>query len=385
MLNVAFRGCLHMIVRLIVVCAIGLGLTGPAASHALDPAVITALVGNDRVEITIRDAIEPIIAISAINPRSQADADRVNSMYQELRSDTPAALEAELKENWNLIAPNLAVYAGKTPLDLTLSDASIPEVGDTDTLRFSTITITADLPADDTPLTFTWRPDFGPYSIHQAGGDGDGYTELLQGGQTTAPMTRADPVSISPVKLFARFVVSGFEHIVPKGLDHILFVLGLFLFSLRIGPILAQVTAFTLAHTITLALASLKVISLPASVVEPLIAISIVYVAIENILSKNRGVSTARVAVVFCFGLLHGLGFASVLSDVGLPAGQFLVGLIGFNIGVEGGQLFVIVVALALLGLPFGNKPWYRDFIVIPASTAIALIGAWWAFERVFL
>jgi hypothetical protein len=89
--------------------------------------------------------------------------------------------------------------------------------------------------------------------------------------------------------------------------------------------------------------------------------------------------------VVFCFGLLHGLGFASVLGDVGLQDNRFVIGLIGFNIGVELGQLAVITLAFLLLGLPFGQKPWYRARVTIPASTLIALIGAWWTIERVFL
>jgi hypothetical protein len=124
-------------------------------------------------------------------------------------------------------------------------------------------------------------------------------------------------------------------------------------------------------------------VAVPAEIVEPLIAASIVYVAVENIFGGRIG--ALRVAVVFGFGLLHGLGFASVLGDVGLQDSRFVVGLIGFNIGVELGQLAVIAVAFVLLGLPFGKKDWYRSYIAIPASCAIAAVGAWWTFERVFL
>lgn len=380
-----FRKALQPVVMLWLACAMALGLVTPAASHQMDPAVISALVQNDHVEITIRDALEPIIAISQDDPKSSADAERVNILYQKLRINDPASLEEVLRQNWDVIAANFFVYAGDTRLELSLDKVTVPKIGDPLQLRFSTLTMTAALPADDTPVRFSWRADFGPFSIHQAGGDGDGYTELLQGGQESQLMQRTAPVKQSATALFVRFVVSGFEHIVPKGTDHILFVLGLFLFSLRIKPILAQVTAFTLAHSITLALASLNIVSLPASIVEPLIAVSIVYVAVENILFANRGaISLARVAVVFGFGLLHGLGFASVLSDVGLPAGQFLIGLVGFNVGVELGQLSVICAALLLVGLPFGQKPWYRSYIVIPASAVIAVIGLWWAIERVF-
>ena len=194
-------------------------------------------------------------------------------------------------------------------------------------------------------------------------------------------LTFALPFSAGTV--FLRYVFSGFEHIIPKGLDHILFVLGLYFYALRARPLLAQVTAFTLAHTLTLGLASLGIFTIPARIVEPLIAASIVYVAVENIFGGRSG--WARVAVVFAFGLLHGLGFASVLGDIGLSGDRLVVGLIGFNIGVELGQLTVIALAFILLGWSFGRKAWYRSIIVVPASLTIAAVGAWWTFERVFL
>jgi hypothetical protein len=175
--------------------------------------------------------------------------------------------------------------------------------------------------------------------------------------------------------------VIGFEHILPKGLDHILFVLGLFFLSLNWRPLLFQVTAFTLAHTVTLALGMLGILRLSPGIVEPLIAASIVYVGVENILM--RGLSPWRPAIVFAFGLLHGLGFASVLGEIGLESGRFVSGLIGFNIGVELGQLSVIAIAFVLLALPFGRKPWWRNRIAIPASAVIAAIGAYWFFERI--
>ena len=165
----------------------------------------------------------------------------------------------------------------------------------------------------------------------------------------------------------------GFTHILPKGTDHILFVLGIFLLSIRLRPILMQVTAFTVAHTITLALTIYGVVSLSPRIVEPLIALSIVYVAVENILTPK--LSPWRVAVVFAFGLLHGMGFAGVLAQLGLPRSEFLPALLSFNAGVELGQLAVISIAFLLIGLPFRNKPWYRRRIVIPGSIAIAAVG----------
>ena len=146
-------------------------------------------------------------------------------------------------------------------------------------------------------------------------------------------------------------------------------------------PLLTQVTAFTVAHTVTLALASLGVISISPNVVEPLIAASIVYVAVENVFFQRM--TPWRTVVVFGFGLLHGLGFASVLGEIGLNPARFVTGLIGFNIGVELGQLSVILGAFVAVGLWFGRKPWYRAMIAVPASVAIAATGAFWFGQRV--
>jgi hydrogenase/urease accessory protein HupE len=172
----------------------------------------------------------------------------------------------------------------------------------------------------------------------------------------------------------------GFTHIVPKGLDHILFVLGLFLLSVRLRPLLAQVTAFTVAHSITLALTMYGVVSLPPSIVEPAIALSITCVAVENVLTRE--LKPWRVALVFAFGLLHGMGFAGVLSELGLPRSQFATALVAFNAGVELGQLAVIGCAYALLGAWFKDRDWYRRRVVVPASAAIAAVGACWTVQR---
>jgi len=176
-----------------------------------------------------------------------------------------------------------------------------------------------------------------------------------------------------------RYLVLGYEHIVPLGLDHILFVCGLFLLSPKLKPLLWQTTAFTLAHSVTLALAMLDVVSLPSRVVEPLIAASISYVAIENLLTSE--LKPWRPIVVFCFGLLHGLGFAGALREVGLPHGQIVTPLLMFNVGVEVGQLSVVLAALLMVGW-FRGRSWYRACVTIPGSSAIALVGAYWCVQR---
>lgn len=184
----------------------------------------------------------------------------------------------------------------------------------------------------------------------------------------------------SQVHRFLRSVAIGYAHIVPNGLDHILFVLGLFLLTTRTRTVLSQVTAFTVAHSITLGLSLYGLVRLPSTIVEPLIALSIVYVAFENIFTSR--LTPWRLALVFGFGLLHGLGFAEALMALNLPRAEFLSTLVAFNLGVEAGQLSVILVAaLALIALRVPSTE-YRRLVVRPASIAIAMVGAYWMVER---
>jgi hypothetical protein len=365
-----------------------MGLVVPSFAHEVRPAITDVTVGAEIVEIVLRAPIEPLIAGMDLAGLEDTDLSPLSDRYDALRAENPEDLEAALRTAWPGIAARITLLAGDARLDPQIASVSVPEVGDISLPRDSEVRITAELPADDTPVQFGWDASFGSVVVRQMGGGADVYTAILAGGTLSTALPREGFATEGALPVFTRFVASGFEHIIPKGLDHILFVLGLFFFALRFRPLLWQITAFTLAHTVTLALASLKIVSVPAAIVEPLIAISIVYVAVENIYGgKNGGgkIAWSRVAVVFGFGLLHGLGFASVLSDVGLPEGRFVVALIGFNIGVELGQLAVIAAAFVLLANPFGRQTWYRPAIAIPASCLIAGIGVWWTVERVFV
>jgi HupE / UreJ protein len=224
----------------------------------------------------------------------------------------------------------------------------------------------------------------GPWaaSVRHEGEEG-GAVAMLDPGEAMTPVELREgfaPKSAS--RTAAEFVGLGFTHIVPHGLDHMLFVLGLFLLSTRLRPLLTQVTAFTLAHTVTLGLSTAGAIRLSPSIVEPLIAASIAYVAIENLCTEK--VRAGRLVLVFVFGLLHGLGFAGALAELGLPQGKKVLALLSFNAGVELGQLSVLLVAWTAVALPFRAKPWYRARVVVPASVVIAAVGLWWAVTRVW-
>jgi len=235
------------------------------------------------------------------------------------------------------------------------------------------------IPADAETVSFFASRSFAALRLSLVGPDGPvGDPIPLPGGQRSEDFDLAELSASGSV--FGRYLVLGFYHILPLGLDHILFVLGLFLFCRSTAPLLWQVSAFTLAHTITLGLAAGGIVSLPSRPVEVLIAASIVYVAAENVFAEK--LRPHRIAIVFAFGLLHGLGFAGVLGELGLPEQGFLTALFAFNIGVELGQLAVIAGAMLLVGW-FRNREFYRKGIVIPASIAIGLVGCYWIVERI--
>lgn len=226
------------------------------------------------------------------------------------------------------------------------------------------------------------RPGQDPASLVVNPGEITMAVPLQLAGVAANPSTNPPPAEPGRWSVARQYLLLGFKHIVPEGTDHILFVLGLFLLSCRIKPLLWQVTAFTVAHSITLGLAMYGIIRLPSSVVEPLIAASITFVAVENICTSQ--LKPWRPLVVFGFGLIHGLGFSSVLLELGLPRQDFATALVSFNGGVELGQLAVITAAFLLVGW-WRKQRWYRRGIVIPGSALIAATGIFWTVQRIAL
>lgn len=176
------------------------------------------------------------------------------------------------------------------------------------------------------------------------------------------------------------YLILGYKHILPDGFDHILFVAGLCLLSTNIRTLLLQATAFTVAHTLTLILSMKNIIVVPPAIIEPVIALSIAFIAIENIVISE--LKPWRILVVFAFGLVHGMGFASALNELGLPRNAFYTSLLSFNVGVELGQATIIVGIYFSLIYWFGHKPWYRRYIVYPLSGLIACIAVYWTVVR---
>ncbi len=350
-----------------------------ARAHEVQPTVMDLELTADQAEIFIEWVIEAPLAGLDLDGLQNTNEAEGTELYDQLRAEPAEALVEAFRQAWPDLREKITFRAGDRHIALELVEVSVPEVGDVELVRTSTIRVTGDLPPDNAPLVIGWSADLGPLVVRQRNVDG-GYAGYLVSGALSDPISRTGGTVQSWGEAFVDYIGVGYDHIVPKGLDHILFVLGLFFLSLRMGPLLWQVTAFTLAHTVTLALGSLDIIRISPDIVEPLIAASIVYVAVENLFVRT--LHAWRPIIVFCFGLLHGLGFASVLADFGLGADNFVAKLIGFNVGVEVGQLSVIAVAFLTLAVLFGTHDWWQRRIAAPVSLAIALIAAFWVLER---
>jgi len=267
--------------------------------------------------------------------------------------------------------------AAGQPVPLSFSYAAGPTTASAMT---GTVVLTGQMPAGTRAFTWRYRLPLGSYALRVLQpGIAPEQVIWLVGDRTSDPVVlAADAPAVAAVA--AQYVVLGTLHIVPRGLDHILFVLCLFLLSPSWRALLTQVSAFTAAHSVTLGASALGLIHAPPGLVEPLIAASIAWVALENVWRPR--LSKARLAVVFLFGLLHGLGFAGVLAELGLPAAARVPALLAFNVGVEIGQLSVLAVAFAATAVLLRHPARYRRWVVVPASCAIACVGVYWTVAR---
>lgn len=302
--------------------------------------------------------------------------------YDRMRSLPPAELEREFAPFKDKFLAGMTFLIDGKPVPVTVQTLEFRDVGDLAKPRKTMLQVEGAMPKDAKTFAFGWKPEFGKILFRTIAPHARTmHIEIIEKGAMTQTIMIDDVKSRSIWNMIGDFIAVGFTHIIPKGTDHILFVVGIFLLSTKVKPILSQVTAFTVAHTITLGLGTAGYVNLPTGIVEPLIAASIVYVGVENIMRPT--LSVWRPAVVFCFGLLHGLGFAGILREFKIPDSDFLLGLLSFNVGVELGQLAIITVCFLLVGIWFGNKPWYRQRIVIPGSLIISVIAAFWFVQRV--
>jgi len=360
----------------------------PSQAHELRPAIADLSRESETLVLTLRLNLEALLA--GIPPEhDDSDAAPQAPRYDRLRS-LPATSLQRRAEAWSpALLDGLTLSVGAVELEPVLQAIRVPDTGDVRIARDSAMVVAMPWPDEADQLRLAWSREFGALIVRAGAPEWGTFDQYLLPGQRSDPIPlpvidgRGERAGGAPARgalsTFIDYVHIGVVHIVPRGLDHILFVVGLFLLSARLAPIVWQVSVFTLAHSMTLAAGTLGWVVLPASIVEPLIALSIVLVALENLVSSRLRVR--RLMLVFAFGLLHGLGFAGVLSEIGLSANRFLLSLIAFNAGVEIGQLCVVAVCFATVGW-FRDAPGYRRAVIVPGSLCVGAVGLFWFVQR---
>jgi len=345
--------------------AIGCSLIAQIAAHPVATTTVAVAVGaGGRSVAAITADADPLIAkLEALSLDPLPNRSAVTATERASRLDALSA---------TLLAHVTIAFDGQV-IRLAAEPAEVTDTGQ------ATIRLTGVAPAGARMLTWSSSLVYGSYPLAVRTPDGREIVQWLQAQECSQPVMLVGPERPGAVW---RGVWLGFTHILPNGIDHILFVVGLFLLSTRRAQLLAQVTAFTLAHSITLGLSLYGIFSIPARIVEPLIALSVAYVGIENLMTST--LHPWRIAIVFGFGLLHGLGFAEALASLHLSRPEMLSALISFNAGVEGGQLAVIAIAALAMSATVRIRVGWRRPVVAVSSGAIGLIGLVWTIQRIW-
>ena len=342
----------------------------PASAHEIGKTQVQAALRQGTYQIDV--VVDPDALVTVLEAYGQQTMSR--GLSREARDRRIAALSGVFLER------ALVSFDGR-PVASTFE--YVPSSAFNDFAQApSKVRLSGIVPGGAGDVAFTYGLALGTYALNVRIGDGPVQTQWVVGGAPSIPVSLAAPLPPpTRAEIGWQYFLLGFTHILPHGFDHVLFVVGIFLLTSNWRSIVAQVSTFTVAHSITLALTMYGIVSLPAKVVEPMIALSIAYVAIENLVVSE--LKPWRLALVFSFGLLHGMGFAGVLRDLGLPRPSFLTALVTFNVGVEAGQLSVIAIAFALCAYwQRRDRVAYRRFVVMPASLAIALVGLFWTVQR---
>jgi len=304
--------------------------------------------------------------------------------YKELRSLKANRLKEIFLSVSTKFLNSIDIRFDKISATLSIREINILDNMNLKEARKSVLILAVNAQPNAMNMEWSWDESFGSNVIRTMDKNGKAFRSVwFRKAPSSPPLHLAGMPGKNFVSRFLAYLEIGFSHIIPKGLDHIIFVLGIFLLSTNWKIMLAQVTCFTIAHSISLALSALGIIALPERIVEPLIALSIIYVGIENIFTSK--LTIWRPLLIFLFGLLHGLGFAGILFRVGIPEGYFIESLLAFNLGIEAGQIFVIGVAYFVLYYYFHKRSYYKNYVVIPGSITISCIGLWMLYERTLL
>jgi len=339
-----------------------------STADIVKPALVEISVYSDgHYKVELRASIEAMM--TGINSKFRNTKDAPNAeAYDTLRVLQPAQLREKFIPFKDQLYKEIRLVIDDQPVKLQITSIDIPEPGYTKVPRTSLIIFEGKINKHAKQLSWYYPERFSDNAVRVRQIDEVNEKWHWSRWQWLRKNQISNAFSLTEIfteptlfEVVREYTIAGFDHIIPKGLDHILFILGIFLLSTKLKTLAMQATMFTLAHSITLSLSMFNVISLPASIVEPLIALSIAYLGIENIFAHK--LKTSRLALVFGFGLLHGMGFASVLAEFGMPESAYATALISFNIGVEIGQLIILTTAFFGITYWFKNKQHFHNYI----------------------
>ena len=355
----------------IFVCCIAIWMSGAAQAHQVN-------LSTARVELRPDRSVAVQVALKG------SDVDRLaGTQIYDAQKDLadPAKVGASAGPIAAYVSAHVSV-AGTDGKDCARGASEVMPDGDGVIVRiaFSCQDVPGDLVYRSTVLTAS---DKSARQVVLIGAGENAPQALLDDTHSTLTISAPAPSVWSTMQ---RYLITGIEHIF-LGYDHIAFLVAIVLWARRLVPVIKVVTAFTIAHSITLSLAALQIVVIPSAIVEPAIAASIIFVAVENFFSRNVD---GRWKVTFAFGLIHGFGFAGALQEMGLPANAVVPALAAFNIGVEIGQVAIVsivVPALILLDRLFAadrTKPVRAAALVYTLSAVITVLGSYWLVTRVF-
>ena len=372
-------------IKLYLFIIISIFFCNSSIAHEIKPSIADFDYDQSYLNFEVRLNAELILSNIDASNISNTNSSPLTEIYDRYRLLNKKDLENSILESWKDISSNIDIKINNKLKEIDLIKIDTQDVKNFEISRDTLISFRVLLNEESENFTFKWIKNYGAIILRENNDlklEDELVTEYLQSGTETDPIFFKENNFRSMFTNFTKFFVLGIQHIIPKGLDHILFIFGLFLFSSSLNKLIKQITIFTIAHSITLIFVSLSLIKINPQIVEPIIALSIVYVGLENIF-KNYVKEYMRYVVILFFGLLHGLGFALVLSDIGFRSSKLFINLISFNIGIEVAQILIILFLYLLIAIKFANNKYYRITFQIPSSILIASIGLYWFIERI--
>ena len=356
-------------------------------SHEIKPSIADFTYDEKYLDFKIRLNAELILSNIDASTVSNTDSSSLSEIYDKFRILSKKDLEEMFQNSWSEISSNIDIKINNETKKINLIKTEVEDIKNFEISRDTHVYFRVLLDENSEQFTFRWVKNYGPIILRENNNnksEDELVTEYLQSGIESSQFSFKENNFSKTFNSFAKFFVLGIQHIIPKGLDHILFIFGLFLFSSSLKKLISQITIFTIAHSITLIFVSLSLMRINPQIVEPIIALSIVYIGLENIFKKYIK-EYLRYVVILFFGLLHGLGFALVLSDIGYKSSDLFVNLISFNLGIEVAQISIVLALYLLIALNFAKNKNYRIFFQVPSSILISSIGLYWFFERINL